>query len=393
KPGLKNFSMNMYDDQITVILGPAYSGKSYALNLLSRSFSADGGSVRIDNRDTRTGMNRSILGLAPQHNALFRNMSVWQHTKFYSSLRRSAWGLKFKNNSTDRYLRCLDLWNVRDIKSRNLTRPERKKLAVANAFAMNPRILLLDEPTEGLEPCERRRVWNLLRSEKRCRTIIMTTYHMDEADILADRVGILCNGMMIFNGSSVFLKNCYGRGYSLVCSQDIIYQEPRITSLVSKYVPNAVASSESDCELAYSIPQSSCSGIPPLLHALESPAQCLTINTLQIGTTPIEDKYIKASKGNKNATSYRAECVECDFVYLSLLCLSIFTGFFTAFLIRERNVGFKLMQKVQGINMATFWLAHLLWDWLFLTLFAAVLVALWSFILQKGFSDTMSKCP
>ncbi|KAH8368599.1 hypothetical protein KR200_009275, partial [Drosophila serrata] len=387
KRPLRNFNMNMYDDQITVLLGPSDSGKSSAVNLLSRSHSPDIGSVKIDNMDTWSSLNRSTLGLAPQHNALFPNMTVRQHTNFYTSLRRSAWRFNLRRRSTpmESYLRALDLWNVRNVKSRSLSRADKKKLAVANAFAGNPRIILLDEPTEGLEPCERRLVWNLLQAEKRCRTIIVATYHIDEADTLADRVGILCDGQLIFNGSSVFLKNCYGSGYQLICSQGVIYQQPRITSLISKYVPDTVVSCDKDCEMSYNIPQSSCCGIVPLLHALERPVQCVNINTLQIGTTPIVEKYVNAN--NKNSTAYKAECLESDFLYLLLLALSIFSGFFFSYIVRERILGFKLLQKVQGINMATFWLAHLLWDWLFLTLFAAILVALMSIILKKGFSD------
>ncbi|KAH8257547.1 hypothetical protein KR038_011389, partial [Drosophila bunnanda] len=390
KRPLRNFTMNMYDDQITVLLGPSDSGKSTAMNLLSRSHSPDFGSLKIDNMDVWSNLNRSNFGVAPQHDALFPNMTVRQHTNFYSSLRRNPWRLNCWRPSApmESYLRALDLWNIRNVKSRSLFRPDRKKLAIANAFCGNPRIILLDEPTEGLEPCDRRLVWKLLQAEKRCRTIIIATYHIEEADTLADRVGILCGGQLIFNGSSVFLKNCYGSGYQLVCSQGVIYQQPRITSLISKYVPDTIVSYDKECELSYTIPQSSFCGIVPLLQALESPVQCVNINTLQIGTTPVVEKFMNASTiTGCNSTAFKTECVECDLLNALLLCLSIFTGFFTSYIIRERILGFKLLQKVQGINMATFWLAHLLWDWLWLTLFAAILVALMAIILKKGFSD------
>lgn len=216
KAPLKHFTMNMYDDQITVILGLSDSGKSAIVNSISRSVPPDSGYVKIDNKDViRNPGTRSSLGLAPQHNALFPNLTVKQHTNFYSSLRRSS-RKKFRNHSMEKYLRALDLWNVKDVKSRNLSEADKKKLAVACAFCGNPRIILLDEPTEGLEPCERRLLWDVLQTEKRCRTIIVTTYQIEEADVLADRVAILCDGQLIFNGSSVFLKNSYGSGYQLV---------------------------------------------------------------------------------------------------------------------------------------------------------------------------------
>ncbi|KAH8296359.1 hypothetical protein KR054_005203, partial [Drosophila jambulina] len=390
KPPVRNFTMNMYDDQITVLLGPSNAGKSTVLNMLSRSYSPDSGWVKIDNNDIRSNLRRSILGLAPQHNALYANMTVCQHISFYTSLRRSAWRLRFKkrrHQSMEKYLRCLDLWCVRHVKACSLSRADKKKLAIACAFCGSPRIVLLDQPTEGLEPCERRLVWDLLRSEKRCRTIIITTYHIEEADALADRVGILCDGLLVFNGSAVFLKNCYGSGYQLVLSQGVLYQEPRIAALVAKYAPDTIIASDKDCEMQYNIPQCNCQGIVPLLTCLERPVQCLNINTMQIGTTPIIEKYVNASAPICDFSAYMSECVECDILCALLLCLSIFTGFFMSFVIRERVLGFKLMQKVQGINMATFWLAHLLWDWLFLTLFATILLLIMSVIFKTGFDD------
>lgn len=90
---------------------------------------------------------------------------------------------------------------------------------------------------------------------------------------------------------------------------------------------------------------------------------------------------------NTNHTFYEVECRKSGVLYLLLLCLSIFTGFFAAYIIRERIIGYKLMQQVEGINMATFWLSHLLWDWLWLSLFSVLLVILMVVILRIGFSD------
>nr|XP_041631249.1 phospholipid-transporting ATPase ABCA3-like [Drosophila kikkawai] len=217
KAHLRNFSMNMYQDQITVLLGPSDSGKSAILHSISRSIPLDSGWVRIDNVDIMGNPEgRSSVGLAPQHNALFPNLTVRQHTTLYTSLRRRGSGRKLRNHSAERYLRALDLWDVRDVKSRNLSQADQKKLAVTCAFCGDNRIILLDEPSEGLNPCERRMLWDMLQTEKRCRAIIMTTYHIDEADALADRVAILCDGQLKFSGSAAFLKNTYGTGYQLV---------------------------------------------------------------------------------------------------------------------------------------------------------------------------------
>jgi len=215
KAPLRNFTMNMYDDQITVILGLSDSGKSAVINSITGSSPPESGWIKVDNKNIiKTNSSRTFLGLSPQHNALYDSLTVKQHVDFYSSLRNSP--RKYRSNSMNNYLKALDLLIVRNVKSRNLSQADKKKLSVACAFCGNPRILVLDEPTEGLEPCDRRLLWDLLQSEKRCRTIIVATYQIEEADVLADRVAILCDGQLIFNGTSVFLKNSYGSGYQLV---------------------------------------------------------------------------------------------------------------------------------------------------------------------------------
>lgn len=218
KMPLKNFTMNMYDDQITTILGLSDSGKSAAANSISGSSPGNSGWVKVDDYDIikRHSAARSSLGLSPQHSPLFGSLTVKEHLDFFSSLRGGPKRGVSKKRSTQKYLKALDLDNVASVKARNLSDSDKKRLSVACAFCGDPRIIILDEPTEGLEPSERRLMWDFLQSEKRCRTIIVTTYHIEEADFLADRVAILCDGQIIFNGTSVFLRNSYGSGYQLV---------------------------------------------------------------------------------------------------------------------------------------------------------------------------------
>lgn len=86
---------------------------------------------------------------------------------------------------------------------------------MAIALIGGSRLVLLDEPTSGLDLGARRKLWNMLKSYKNNRIIILTTHYMDEADILGDRIGIMSNGEIICLGSSLFLKNRFGIGYNL----------------------------------------------------------------------------------------------------------------------------------------------------------------------------------
>lgn len=99
--------------------------------------------------------------------------------------------------------------------AKNLSGGSRRKLSVAIALIGGSKLVLLDEPTAGMDLSARRKLWNMLKNYKNNRIIILTTHYMDEADILGDRIGIMSGGQLICLGSSLFLKNRFGVGYNL----------------------------------------------------------------------------------------------------------------------------------------------------------------------------------
>ena len=99
--------------------------------------------------------------------------------------------------------------------AKNLSGGSRRKLSVAIALIGGSKLVLLDEPTSGMDLSARRKLWNMLKNYKNNRIIILTTHYMDEADILGDRVGIMTGGSLICLGDPLFLKNRFGVGYNL----------------------------------------------------------------------------------------------------------------------------------------------------------------------------------
>mmetsp|Transcript_42799 Transcript_42799/g.30866 ORF Transcript_42799/g.30866 Transcript_42799/m.30866 type:complete len:133 (+) Transcript_42799:1352-1750(+) len=91
----------------------------------------------------------------------------------------------------------------------------KRKLSVGIAMCGNSKFVLLDEPTAGMDLSARRGLWEMLRSYRTGRIIILTTHYMDEADILGDRIGIMTAGQLVCLGPSLFLKQRYGVGYNL----------------------------------------------------------------------------------------------------------------------------------------------------------------------------------
>ena len=99
--------------------------------------------------------------------------------------------------------------------AKDLSGGNKRKLCVALAMVADSKLVILDEPTSGMDLTARRRLWDMLKDYKEDRIIILTTHNMDEADLLGDRIGIMNSGRLVCLGGSVFLKNRYGSGYKL----------------------------------------------------------------------------------------------------------------------------------------------------------------------------------
>ena len=120
-----------------------------------------------------------------------------------------------KQVEIDKMLKDIKLIDHENVVAKNLSEGSKRKLSVAIALIGGSKLVLLDEPTSGMDLSSRRTLWNMLKNYKQGRIILLTTHYMDEADILGDRIGIMAEGRLICLGSSLFLKNRFGVGYNL----------------------------------------------------------------------------------------------------------------------------------------------------------------------------------
>jgi ATP-binding cassette subfamily A (ABC1) protein 3 len=121
-----------------------------------------------------------------------------------------------KAKEIDDMVRDVGLTVDKDKQSGSLSGGNKRKLSVSIALIGQSKLVLLDEPTSGMDLSARRALWNMLRKYRRDRIIILTTHYMDEADVLGDRIGIMAQGQLKCLGSSLFLKNKFGGGYKMV---------------------------------------------------------------------------------------------------------------------------------------------------------------------------------
>uniref|UniRef100_A0A4X2KQE6 ATP binding cassette subfamily A member 7 n=1 Tax=Vombatus ursinus TaxID=29139 RepID=A0A4X2KQE6_VOMUR len=215
RPALQGLSLDFYEGHITAFLGHNGAGKTTTLSILSGLFPPTRGSALILGQDissNRAAVHRH-LGLCPQHNVLFDILTVEEHIWFYGRLKglsRAAVGQELP-----RLLQDVGLPHKRQEQTRHLSGGMQRKLSVAIAFVGGSRVVILDEPTAGVDPFSRRAIWELLLKYRQGRTVILSTHYMDEAELLGDRVAVIAGGQLRCCGSPLFLKSRLGSGYYL----------------------------------------------------------------------------------------------------------------------------------------------------------------------------------
>ncbi|XP_070764458.1 phospholipid-transporting ATPase ABCA1 [Enoplosus armatus] len=215
KLAVNHLNLKFYEGQITSFLGHNGAGKTTTISVLTGLFPPTSGTVYIKGMDIRHDMDiiRRTLGVCPQHNVLFDILTVEEHVWFYGCLK----GLSEAEVKAelDTLLDDVGLLHKRHEQTKNLSGGMQRKLSVAIAFVGGSKVVVLDEPTAGVDPYSRRGIWDLLLKYRKDRTIILSTHYMDEAELLADRIAIISQGKLCCCGSPLFLKSHLGSGYYL----------------------------------------------------------------------------------------------------------------------------------------------------------------------------------
>ncbi|XP_035882337.1 retinal-specific phospholipid-transporting ATPase ABCA4 isoform X4 [Phyllostomus discolor] len=215
RPAVDRLNITFYENQITAFLGHNGAGKTTTLSILTGLLPPTSGTVLIGGKDIETSLDevRQSLGMCPQHNILFHHLTVAEHILFYAQLKGRSW--EEAQLETEAMLEDTGLHHKRNEEAQDLSGGMQRKLSVAIAFVGDAKVVVLDEPTSGVDPYSRRSIWDLLLKYRSGRTIIMSTHHMDEADLLGDRIAIISQGRLYCSGTPLFLKSCFGTGFYL----------------------------------------------------------------------------------------------------------------------------------------------------------------------------------
>ncbi|XP_077133900.1 retinal-specific phospholipid-transporting ATPase ABCA4 [Ranitomeya variabilis] len=342
KPAVDMMNITFYEGQITAFLGHNGAGKTTVLSIITGLFPPTSGTVWVRGRDIQTHMDsiKQSLGMCPQHNILFHRLTVEEHILFYAQLKGKS--KRQAEKELEVMLEDIGIPHKRNEEAENLSGGMQRKLSVAMAFVGESKVVVLDEPTSGVDPYSRRSIWDLLLKYRSGRTIILSTHHMDEADLLGDRIAIISQGKLYCSGSPLFLKNCFGTGFYLTlvrrmrkvkddvekdsgschsdCScpcpgctpktkEDPLEQEmdgsvSGLTELIHHHVPEAKLIESIGQELIYLLPGKDFKyrAYASLFRELEETMGDLGLSSFGISDTPLEEIFLKVTADSVTGT-------------------------------------------------------------------------------------------
>lgn len=304
KKAVDGLELDIYDGQIFALLGQNGAGKTTTISMLTGLLPVTEGDMTIKGLLLSKDLPRirKMLGMCPQHNVLFPELTPKEHLYIFSIFKGLTNKKEIKIKIKEK-LQEIDLYPHRNKLSKNLSGGQKRKLSLVIALIGDSPIVLLDEPTSGMDLTARRSVWDMLKNNKANKIIILTTHYMEEAEVLADRIGIMANGKLQVCGSSLFLKNRHGVGYYLT-----IVKEPEVASpehtqqlvdLLQKYVPEAEMDNDIHAEIAFRLPLDSSSKFKDLFDDLDKRLKKLKLVSYSISVTTLEEVFIKVAHGSK----------------------------------------------------------------------------------------------
>ena len=202
KHALKGIDLTVQEGDFLALLGPNGAGKSTTIGILASLVTKTGGKVRVFGHDIDTDMStaKSYLGIVPQeiNFSLFETcMEIIINQAGYYGIRRHT-----AREGAEKLLRQLGLWDKRNDRSRTLSGGQKRRLLIARALIHDPRVLILDEPTAGVDVELRRSMWQFLtRINREGKTIVLTTHYLEEAEMLCKNIAIINNGEIVENTS------------------------------------------------------------------------------------------------------------------------------------------------------------------------------------------------
>ncbi|XP_061353106.1 ABC transporter A family member 2-like isoform X2 [Gastrolobium bilobum] len=308
---VKDLWVNLEKDQLFCLLGPNGAGKTTAINCLTGITPVTDGDALIYGNSVRssTGMSniRKLIGVCPQFDILWDALSGEEHLQLFATIK----GLSPTSIQSVCMLRpeIVLLTESAKVRAGSYSGGMKRRLSVAIALIGDPKLVILDEPTTGMDPITRRHVWDIIENAKRGRAIVLTTHSMEEADILSDRIGIMAKGRLRCIGTSIRLKSRFGTGFIANISfygNNIHHSPPNGDAIsteqrdaVKQFFKNhldVVPKEENNNFLTFVIPHDREALLTNFFAELQDREEKFGISDIQLGLTTLEEVFLNIAK-------------------------------------------------------------------------------------------------
>jgi ABC-2 type transport system ATP-binding protein len=282
---LKNIKLEIRPGEIFALLGPNGAGKTTLISIICGIVNPTKGIVMADGhdviRDYRAA--RSKIGLVPQELATDSFETVWATVSFS----RGLFGKPADPAYIETVLRDLSLWNKKDSKIMTLSGGMKRRLMIAKALSHQPKILFLDEPTAGVDVELRRDMWEMVRSLRETGvTIILTTHYIEEAEEMADRIGVISKGEIILVEDKAALMRKLGK------KQLVLHLQTKLDSIPAELAGYHLDLADDGNELVYTFDaQGDRTGIAALMRQLSELG--IDFKDLQTSQSSLEEIFVK----------------------------------------------------------------------------------------------------
>jgi ABC-type multidrug transport system ATPase subunit len=212
---VQNFSLKITENELLGILGHNGAGKSTLINIITGLCPITSGTGEIFGYDIKEEMSeiRKMLGVCPQHDILWNELTAKEHLVLFGMIKGA--NRDQAQEDADKILKKLKLDSVSGRQVGTFSGGMKRRLSVGISGVGNPRLIIMDEPTTGMDPINRRCAWKLIQEMKKDRLLLLTTHSMEEADVLSDRVCVIVDGALQCIGTSLYLKNRFGDGFRI----------------------------------------------------------------------------------------------------------------------------------------------------------------------------------
>jgi ABC-type multidrug transport system ATPase subunit len=264
---LSQFYMDVKEGELLALLGHNGAGKSTLISILTGLNEPSSGTAKICGLNIKDNINeiQRITGLVPQFDILWDELTAREHLTIYARLK----GVKEEliPSVIEAKLNEVKLLHVIDTPVRAYSGGMKRRLSVAVGGIGDPKIIIMDEPTTGMDPISRRQVWDLIQNMKKDKTFILTTHLMEEADILSDRIAIMAKGKLMCVQTPLYLKNHYGDGYkvNITCNNGDMNE---VSQLLKEILPNGKVLTMMGGSLVYSVPLTDFGKLSPIFKLI-----------------------------------------------------------------------------------------------------------------------------